>query len=108
MNMKSVLAASAVVFATITPVLATSGPGCLVVVNVPNWDRLNLRAAPRASAAIVQRLHPENHGILHLDRACSPMSRPWGQRWCKVTHYNGDSVRSGFVKARFVRDSDCP
>jgi hypothetical protein len=108
MNMKSFLAASAVLLATVTPVLATSGPGCLVVVNVPNWDRLNLRSAPRASASIVQRIHPENHGILHLDRKCTPLSAPWGQRWCKVTHYNGDSVRSGFVKARFVRDSDCP
>jgi hypothetical protein len=108
MNMKSFLAASAVVLSTITPVLATSGPGCLVVVNVPNWDRLNLRSAPRASASIVQRIHPENHGILHLDRKCAPLSAPWGQRWCKVTHYNGDSVRTGFVKARFVRDSDCP
>jgi hypothetical protein len=108
MLVKSIIVASTVLLTTIAPAFATSGPGCLVVVNVPSWDRLNLRASPRASAPIVQLIHPENHGILHLDRACTPLSRPWGQRWCKVTHYNGDSVRSGYVKARFVRDSDCP
>ncbi len=106
--LKALVIAAAMVTAVAVPALATSGAGCLVVVNVPNWDRLNLRAAPRATANIVQRIHPQNHGILHLDRSCSPQSKPWGQRWCKVTHYNGDSVRSGYVKARFVRDSDCP
>jgi hypothetical protein len=108
MLFKSVFTVTTALMITIAPALATSGPGCLVVVNVPNWDRLNLRAAPRASTRIVQRIHPVNHGILHLDRACAPLSAPWGQRRCRVSHYDGDGVRTGFVKARFVRDSDCP
>lgn len=87
---------------------ATSGPGCLVVVNVASWDVLNMRARPSASSRIVDQLEPGNHGIIHLDRACAPLSLPWPQRWCKVSHYNGDSVTRGYVKARFVRDSDCP
>jgi hypothetical protein len=90
------------------PALATSGPGCLVVVNVASNDTLNLRAKASAFSAIVDRLVPGQHGIIHLDASCVPESRPWGSRWCPVTHYNGDSVTKGWVKARFVRDSDCP
>jgi Bacterial SH3 domain len=88
--------------------LATSGPGCLVVVNVASYDALNLRAKPSASARIVDRLKPGKHGIIHLDGVCKPKSRPWADRWCPVTHYNGDRVTKGWVKARYVRDSDCP
>jgi len=87
---------------------ATTGPGCLVVVNVPPGDVLNLRAARSASAPVVDVLVPGQHGILHLDGPCSPTSLPWGSRWCPVTHYNGDRTTHGFVKARFVRDSECP
>ncbi len=87
---------------------ATTGPGCLVVVNVPPGDVLNLRAARSASAPVVDILIPGQHGILHLDGACGPKSLPWGSRWCPVTHYNGDRTTHGFVKARFVRDSACP
>jgi hypothetical protein len=87
---------------------ATSGPGCLVVVNVASWDKLNMRARPSASARIVDNLKPGSHGILHLDRVCGPKSLPWGQRWCKISHYTGYGVTRGYVKARFVRDSDCP
>jgi hypothetical protein len=87
---------------------ATSGPGCLVVVNVAPYNALNLRAWASASARIVDRLKPGQHGIIHLDGACKPKSRPWGDRWYPVTHYNGDKVTKGWVKARYVRDSDCP
>ncbi|MGI9355806.1 MAG: SH3 domain-containing protein [Rhizobiaceae bacterium] len=87
---------------------ATSGPGCLYVVNVANWDRLNMRARPSARSPVVDRLKQGAHGILHLERTCGPKSRPWGQRWCRIKHYNGDRVTTGYVKARYVRDSDCP
>jgi len=96
------------VLGTVAPALATSGPGCLVVVNVASNDALNLRAKASAFSSIVDRLVPGRHGIIHLDASCVPESRPWGSRWCPVTHYNGDSVTKGWVKARFVRDSDCP
>jgi len=87
---------------------ATSGPGCLYVVNVANWDTLNMRAKPSAKSQITDRLKPQAHGILHLEQACIPKHQPWGQRWCLIKHYNGDRVTTGYVKARFIRDSDCP
>ncbi|MEO8669030.1 MAG: SH3 domain-containing protein [Bauldia sp.] len=93
---------------TASPALATSGPGCLVVVNVARNDALNVRAAPSSSARIVDVLPPGRHGIIHLDADCTPKSQPWASRWCPITHYNGDSVRKGWIKARYVRDSDCP
>lgn len=90
------------------PAFATSGPGCLVVVNVAKNDALNMRARPSASSRIVDVLVPGHHGIIHLDATCKPLSVSWGNRWCLVSHYNGDRVTKGYVKARFVRDSDCP
>ncbi|MEW9805035.1 hypothetical protein ABUE31_03435 [Mesorhizobium sp. ZMM04-5] len=90
------------------PAMATSGPGCLVVVNVASNDALNMRRHASASSRIVDVLVPGHHGIIHLDGVCKPLSVAWGSRWCPVTHYNGDSVTSGWVKARYVRDSDCP
>ena len=106
--MKRLLTFAAVLFGLALPAGATSGPGCLIVQNVAWGDVLNLRARPSASSRITGVLVPERHGIIHLDAPCAPRSRPWSQRWCKVTVYDGDSVKKGYVKARFVRDSDCP
>ena len=92
----------------VSPALATSGPGCLVVVNAAAADVHNLRASPSPSARIVDTLVPGQHGIIHLDAQCPPKALPWGSRWCPVTHYQGDKVAQGWVKARYVRDSDCP
>jgi hypothetical protein len=97
-----------VVFGVVSPSLATTGPGCLVVVNVASNDVLNMRARASASAMIVDRLMLGHHGIIHLDGECIPESIPWASRWCPVTHYHGDRVTHGWVKARFVRDSECP
>ena len=38
---------------------ATSGPGCLRVVNVAGWDTLNMRSGPSARNRIVDRLSPQ-------------------------------------------------
>lgn len=51
---------------------------------------------------------PGRHGIIHPDAKSRPLNIPWANRWCPVTHYDGDRVTKGWVKARFVRDSDCP
>jgi hypothetical protein len=67
-----------------------------------------VRASPSASAAIVDILAPGRHGIIHLDAPCVPKSAAWANRWCPVSHYDGDRTTKGWVKARFVRDSDCP
>ena len=101
----------AILFVTVsftTAAHATSGPGCLIVTNVADGDVLNLRSRPSASSRIVDELVPGVHGIIHLDAPCAPSYRPWAQRWCEVSHYNGDVVTHGWVKARYVRDSDCP
>ena len=90
------------------PAEATSGPGCLYVVNVANWDALNMRSRPSARSTIVDRLKPDSHGIIRLNSPCIPLSRPWASRWCPVTHYNGYDTVNGWVKARYVRDSHCP
>ncbi len=101
-------AASVSLIGSAGPSSATSGPGCLYVVNVAPYDVLNMRARPSARSAIVDQLPPRRHGIIHLDAKCRPLSRPWGSRWCPVTHYDGDRVTKGYVKARYIRDSDCP
>lgn len=87
---------------------ATTSPGCLFVVNVAANDALNMRSRPSASSRIVDVLVPGNHGIIHLDAPCEPLSRPWPSRWCPVSHYDGGRVTRGWVKARYVRDSECP
>ena len=83
---------------------ATSGPGCLIVVN----DALNMRSGPGASYAVVDVLPPGHHGIIHLDGPCVPKSVTPLSRWCKVSHYNGDRVTKGWIKRRYTVDSDCP
>ena len=93
---------------SVTTANATTGPGCLRVVNVPAGDVLNVRAGASANSAIVDRIDPNAQGILSLRSQCIPLARPWGSRWCPVTHYNGNAVVDGYVKARFVRDQECP
>lgn len=96
--------------ASITPAGATSGPGCLRVVNVAPGDVLNIRKRPTASSPIVGVIVPEQQGVISLRGTCKPLTVTWGSRWCPVAYYSGgpnDPAR-GWVKARFVRDSDCP
>lgn len=102
------LLAAALTCAMASPAIATSGPGCLVVVNVASNDALNLRSRPSSSSPIVGVLPPGRHGIIRLEGQCMPLNVSWGSRWCPVTHYDGGNVKSGWIKARFVRDSDCP
>ena len=106
--MRELIAVLIVSVSFTTAAQATSGPGCLIVTNVAYDDVLNLRSRPSSNSRIVDELVPGEHGIIHLDAPCTPRYRPWSQRWCPVSHYNGDEVTHGWVKARFVRDSDCP
>ncbi len=49
--------------------------------------------------------------VLALALAVAPLvpaNLAWAKRWCPVTHYNGDKTTKGWVKARYVRDSECP
>ena len=106
--MKRMLAVCLCLAGLVMPAEATSGPGCLRVVNVAWNDSLNMRERPSASSRIVDVLPPGRHGIIHLDGKCRPLDVSWANRWCPVTHYDGDEVNRGWVKARFVRDVDCP
>lgn len=90
------------------PAVATTGPGCLRVVNVASWDVLNIRARPSASSRIVAAVDPDGYGVLALRGTCVPKSVSWGSRWCPVSYSDGDGTRRGWVKARFVRDAECP
>jgi hypothetical protein len=102
------LGAVLLLLAVVTPARATTGPGCLAVTLLAPGDALNLRAGPSSRSAILGKLVAGRHGIIHFDAPCQPVDRPWPTRWCPVTHYDGDSVTTGWVKARFVRDSECP
>jgi hypothetical protein len=106
--MRMIVSAALLLVVGITPAEATSGPGCLMVVNVSADDALNMRANPSPQSRVVDVLVPGHHGIIHLDGDCRPKSVSWGSRWCPVTHYDGGEVAKGWVKARFVRDSECP
>ncbi len=90
------------------PVLATTGPGCFGVVNVPNWDVLNIRELPSARAAIVGRIPPEGHGIIAQEGRCLPLSRAMPSRWCQIGYYDGGRSVYGFVKRRYLRPGECP
>ena len=87
---------------------ATTGKGCLRVVNVASWDTLNIRARPSASSAVVGEIDPNNAGVISLRGSCVPKSVSWGSRWCPITYYYDRYSVRGFVKARFVRDAECP
>jgi Bacterial SH3 domain len=87
---------------------ATTGKGCLRVVNVTSWDTLNVRARPSASSPIVGEIDPNNYGVISLRGTCAPKNVSWGNRWCPVVSYYDNSRVRGWVRAKFVRDSECP
>jgi hypothetical protein len=106
----NLIAALAIASALNSPAAATTGPGCLRVVNIAPGDALNVRRRPNAASRIVTSIIPVRQGILHLDGKCRPLSAAWGSRWCPVSYFTGspgDPVK-GYVKARFVRDRECP
>jgi hypothetical protein len=90
------------------PAQATSGPGCMVIVNVARNDSLKVRARPSADSRIVDELPPDSPGFIHTDGPCTPKDAEWSSRWCPITYYGGNRTSRGWVKARYVRDSECP
>ncbi|MCF7647204.1 SH3 domain-containing protein [Bacillus subtilis] len=107
MNSKTVIIALAL---AVFPVAAhaTTGPGCLRIVNVAANDSLNVRAEPSAKSRIVISIPANNYGVLALKGECIPKSLSWGQRWCPISYSYEDGTLRGYVKARFVRDQECP
>ncbi|MGI9371356.1 MAG: hypothetical protein ACR2OJ_02580 [Hyphomicrobiales bacterium] len=88
--------------------LATSGPGCFTIIGVGNDDVLNIRFEPAAGSKLTGTMSPRDHGIIHSEGACTPKSVEPAQRWCPIIHYNGGGTTIGFVKRKFLEDSDCP
>lgn len=80
--------------------MATSGPGCFQPKNVAADDVLNVRSRPSASSSIVTTIPPEGGPIIARRGACGV--------WCAVSIYDGDNVYKGWIKRRFLRNSDCP
>jgi hypothetical protein len=87
---------------------ATTGPGSLRIVNVAANDVLNVRAEPSARSRIVISIPANNYGVLALKGECTPKNIAWGQRWCPISYSYEDGTLRGYVKARFVRDQECP
>ena len=111
MSVRSIVVGAAFGAATLAaaiPASATTGSGCFGVVNVPNWDVLNIRALTSASSPIVGRIPPDGHGIIAQEGRCLPLSRPMPERWCQIGYYSGGRSVYGFVKRRFLQPSDCP
>ena len=100
------IAVASVVLAT--SALATTGKGCLRVVNVEPDDQLLLRVAPNPAAKVVIGITPGGPAVIHLDAKCVPFALPYAKRWCPVSIYSDDGRFKGYVKARFVRSSECP
>lgn len=71
------------------------GPDFWRVANVPPGDRLNVRRAPSARAALVARV---GNGVSLRNLGCSISA---GQRWCRVGLPNG---RTGWAAGRFLRE----
>ena len=92
----------------VTQALATTGKGCLHVVNVDPSDQLWLRAAPYQTARIVMGITPGGPAVIHLDAKCVPFALPYAKRWCPVSIYSDDGRFKGYVKAHFVQGSECP
>lgn len=106
----TILAVAFTLMSITPPALATTGPGCLRVVNIAANDVLNLRRRPIASSQILAKIPLPQQGIVHLDGKCVPSTSPWKSRWCPVSYFTGspnDPIK-GWVKARYVRDQECP
>jgi len=91
-----------------TPATATTGSGCFRVVNVADWDVLNIRALTSARAVVVGTIPPYDHGIIAQEGRCLPLAQPLPSRWCQISYYDDDRAVYGFVKRRYLAPSDCP
>lgn len=109
------------------PAHATSGFGCYRA-NVGANDPLAIRSEPTARSDALMRVHAGSSPIIALDglprgegvepslfdvhrtemTVCVPNTLPLGARWCPVTLFDGDQVRSGWAKRRFLDHSECP
>jgi hypothetical protein len=93
--------------------LAQTGPAfaagqCLEVSNVPADNYLYIRSRASAKARVLDRLPARAAGVMQLDGECTPTSVPWENRWCPVIYQDGERTISGWVKAQWATQVDCP
>ncbi len=87
---------------------ATTSGVCYRVVNVTRGDVLNLRSGPSADNSIVGVLVPGRNGVISRIGRCIPRSVSLPNRWCPITHFSGNGKATGWAKARYLRQSECP
>jgi hypothetical protein len=81
---------------------------CLEVTNVPAENYLYIRSRASARARVLDRLPPRPTGAIRLDGQCTPTSVPWERRWCPIVYRDGERTISGWVKAQWAKEVDCP
>lgn len=82
------------------PAMATTGPGCFQPKSISAGDVLNVRSRPSARSSIVTTIPPGGGPIIARRGKCGS--------WCSVSIYDGDNVYNGWIKRKFLRDSQCP
>ena len=87
---------------------ATTAGICYQVRNVESWDVLNIRIQRSAKSKIIGSIPPTQHGIIAKEGFCEPKSLPVNSRWCQIAYYNGNITMRGYVKRRFLEQSECP
>lgn len=100
--------AAAIALMTASPALATSGPGCFRVGNLPPTEPLMLRDGPSVKAGIVGQLMPDKHGIIAENGACQPFGVRPSKQWCPVQVFDGDTVAKGWARLAYLLSSHCP
>ena len=106
-----VRAAFAIVFALALftrAVPAVAAGRCLEVTNVPADNYLYIRSRASARARVLDRLPSQPTSAIRLDGECTPTSVPWENRWCPIIYQDGERTISGWVKAQWATQVDCP
>ncbi|WP_375588303.1 hypothetical protein ABWH89_13305 [Hoeflea alexandrii] len=97
--------------ATVAALLFSSSSvlACFNVVNVEPDDVLNMRASYSFQSDIVGTIPPDHQpGSVFAIGVCMPRDRPEPQRWCAVAYESPSGRINGWVKRRFIEDTQCP
>lgn len=112
MTARSRIAATACFASTVVlaaaPALATSGPGCFLVGNLPPEEPLMLRAGPSVKSEAVGKLFVGKHGVIAENGACRPFGVRPSKQWCPLQVFDGDSVLKGWARLAYLQSSHCP
>ncbi|HUG60838.1 MAG TPA: hypothetical protein VMP03_03280 [Methylomirabilota bacterium] len=103
--LRTILAAASALWAVSAP----AADLCLAVDNVERWDFLNIREKPSHLSAIAAAITPGTPAVMWVRGPCVPLDERPTRRWCPVDYYPLPTVvRTGYVKAFFTKETDCP